>query len=298
VSNGTDIVVPLEDQFQISHDTKRYLRCTRKTEATFAGVTLPGLFQTSHVTRDTSLVLAALGFEFWGLGCIVRLSGARMTWVLVFLAFTLDVILAITRHLPEGNICELQNRLVYEADQTQKERFKTRVRLRVAGQRLAAAGIWVIAVLKIVSFYGLAGGVVDALVASVLVSYIAVAVIHVNVTGYLLAAMAVAFHRWRDKRAFINRDDGSPLEVAEHLESTIETEVTLRPYRTGLHELTKQTKNAGGDAYSLRTWGVLEDRELQDLIVAQQTPDAMGVVAREGVRHQVEKILQLNIRRR
>src|SRR5262245_38480635 len=98
------------ENFEISRDTRNAWLATRKAPATFAGLTMPGLFRTDHFPRDAVLIVIVVALELWGLACLVRVGGANPFYAVCFAAG--DLLFAILRHLKVGQVQELRNRLV------------------------------------------------------------------------------------------------------------------------------------------------------------------------------------------
>lgn len=282
----------LDVQFQPSRDTKLWCRFTRKIPSTFAGVTLPGLFQTRHFTRDTALFVLALVFEVWGLWNFLVAGQIRIIYI-VFL-FLLDLALAILRHLPVGTICELRNRIVYETATTMKAHYAKKIAIRRLASRLISGLIFVLAGFKIFSFYAIQGEL-DGLTLGVMVSYFFVAVLHVSVTGYFLSELIWESSYWLDERSFVRKTaakEGSALAVTDHVVGDFGSDVELVPLEVSQHVLERN-----GDRWRFKTWGVLTDQELHAFIYRQPTEDARRTVAVEGLRHQVERILAAEVSR-
>jgi hypothetical protein len=282
----------IDRQFEPSRNTKLLWRFTRKTPSSFASITLPGLFQTSHFTRDTACFLATIVLELWGLNNFLRAGQVALLYV-AFL-FLLDIALAVLRHLPLGRVGELRNRLVFERDEVEREKARHSIRLRVLVSNLFAVLIGGLAAFKVLSFSAV-HPVVDGLTLGIMTSYAFVAILHITVTGYFLAGLVTDTSLRLDRSDYIRRKDQSPLAIRRPVETVFETGTQMAPLALygeehGLYVSPAETP--GRWRCVLRTWGVLRDQELHTLIREQQSPEAMAVLALHGVQHQVEKILQ------
>ena len=289
-----------EENFEPSRDTKRVWRFTRKAPRIYPGLTLPGLFDTSNFTLDTALFLTVIILEIWGL--VNLLSVGQFNPIYAVFLFLLDLFFAIVRHLPIGNICELKNRLVYEDDVDEQTRIQKRISRSHFTSELFAIPIILIAVFKIISFYALQGGTINGLTAGVMVSYAIAALLHIKVTGYFLFGLLTDIFWWRDHNRFLRQRDNLninnvPNRIVSYLQHPFKSSIPLKEARFYKHSLDLISSASGANPssspyeYTFKTWGILFDNQLHNLITQQGTTDAKIVVAREGVRHQVIDIL-------
>ncbi len=283
----------VHEDFEPSREMKSLWRYTRKLPATYGGVKVPGLFQTSNPVTDTILFIVVLVLELWGLYNFLQVGRANPVYVVVL--FLLDLTLAIFRHLPVGKICEYENRLVFEHDPNVVARMRARLRRAERTSSFISILLLGVAMIKIISFWGLAGEF-NGLTAGILVSYLVAAVIHIKVTGHVFFAILSEFKFWMDRRRYINDETRKILSPRLHRFVSF---VPLNECQVGRHSLhaDEQFSESEADgkkryAYILETWGVLTDAQLQEFINRQLEVDAKVTMAREGVRHQVLDILQ------
>lgn len=283
-----DYIKP-EENFEPSQQTKSRWRFTRKATADFAGVKLPGLFQTTGFTLDIALFSSVLALEVWGLACLLVASGSNPLFF-AFL-FLIDISLAIFRHMPEGTINECENRLVIAKNEEGKARLRNKIGAARRSTGLFSFLILCVAVFKIIDFYGLQNGQFTGLTAGIIVSYLLAAYLHINSTGYFLSGLLFGLLIGRDRKMYLNSPDSDkhPMHINQHREFVIETgssttdTVALDPVRVERHEITKE-----GNYYMLRTWGVLEDRHLHVLVEAQRQDTAKRIIATNGVKTQLQ----------
>jgi hypothetical protein len=306
----------LELQFRPSRDTLLWWRFTRKAPAAFAGVLLPGLFHTVHFTRDTFLFFILLALETWGLYNFLIAGKVNILYIVVL--FVIDVVLAVIRHSPVGRICELQNRLVYQDDAVQAAEYRRLIGHRQFFSLVISMLIILLAAGKMAGFYAVVGEI-NGLTIGVLVSYLLVALLQILVTGYFTAQLMTDFSLWLDRRSYIRKTikgTTSPLRIDDTATTEFPSVVRLTQYQVGEHTLaarddtTSPAARPVADAtatsvplaaeertYVLRSWGVLSDPNLYAFINAQPTDAARAVLARAGVRHQVEAILEASATR-
>jgi len=286
-----------EENFEPSRETKTFWRFTRKSGATYAGVALPGIFETSHAVSDAALFFVVIILEVWGLANLLIVGGANPIYVVVL--FILDITLAIIRHLPAGAICESRNRIVFAATADEIARLRHRITHGERFGEFISLLIALVAGVKIVSFWGLQPEF-NGLTAGIMVSYLIAALIHVRVTGYFLFSLFTEGRCWLDRRRFLDApDEENSFKIKAHKQHVFHCAQALKEVRVNRHAIelynSPKAEESAAHRYVLKTWGVLMDHQLQALINAQADQDSIVVVAREGIKHQILNILQAEV---
>jgi hypothetical protein len=290
------------ENFEPSVDAKDAWTFTRKSAYTPAvGMRFPGLFTTKGFDTDALAVVAVIGLEAWGLVSLVSSFGlvdigGNFNWLGVggvIAAFILDVVLAIGRHLPVGRECRYENK--YVLAKTEPEKMQLRIQrgqLRWLAP-ICAALILALAAVKIWLFYMLNEDVgITGLTASVIVSYLLAAIIHINNTGYFLAALWFNNKVKRDYRIWASAGSKAhEVTIYKRREFPITipegNEIIIRLGPVGEHLIRAGEKDKGEAHFVLETYGVLTDRGLTDLIGKQPNDDAQAIVARVGLAAQL-----------
>lgn len=282
---------PPED-FEPTKGTKKLCLYTRKSPIEVGSITLPGLFQTAHFPRDAFAVVVIVLGEFYGLYNLFLVAQVSLAYFGgVFLA---DFICAILAHLPQRTICMAKNRLMFaKADEDENAIAKEKYKISKARRwsRFFASIIVLIALAKVVSFYGLQGGVITGVTLAVLLSYGVVAALHITSTGYWLFEFILRrVVRWQ-KSNFLSADPGEKTKYDAHEARKyppVESETELEEATiNGKHALHRREDGI----YILETKGVLTDHQLIKLIETQQKTSQKEVVAVEGLKRQLN-ILQ------
>jgi hypothetical protein len=277
-----------EENFEPTQQTKGKWRFTRKAPATFAGIKLIGLFQTSNYPMDVALFFVVVGLEIWGLVSLVSVGEASLVFV-PFL-FLLDVVLAVFRHIPEGNINECENKLIVAGNNEDEARLDQSIRKSKAITIVFTLLIAVMAIFKIISFF-LLYNKIDGLTIGITVAYMLAAFLHCSTTGYFLSGLLFAMMMNKDRKEYLQSGAKSTdnskkhsMRINQHREFVLPEYKGLETYQVGKHEIAYDEKRK---QYVLRTWGVLEDRDLHALIGHQRVDEAKRIVAVEGIKAQL-----------
>lgn len=288
------------ERFEPSVNTKNRWTYTRKSSYNAAGIRLPGLFTTAKFDTDALAFAAVLLLEGYGLVMLVTSFGlfdavGSLNWLGiggVIAAFLLDLTLAYGRHLPTGAECRYRNRRVNATtpqDIAQLENDRGRFRGLAF---ICALLILVLATIKIYLFYMLNEDLgITGLTASVLVSYVIVAILHINNTGYFLSALYFRRRIRKDYNEWANNGRNAheltihgrrpyPIDVPRN------EQIDIKETRAGEHFIRKGKSGEG--PYVLETSGVLTDRDLQTLVVKQPTNNAKTTVARACLQAQLD----------
>lgn len=276
--------------FEPTRNAKHWWLYTRKSSTVCAGVTLPGLFQTSQFFMDTLGFFGALTLELFGLYMLYSIGQIILFFTVSY--FLADVILAISRHIPQGKICMLMNEIVISNDP--KEIFVKirRIRNRKIIQYVLSIFIVGMASFKVFSFYAMIEAL-DPQVVIVCMSYLIVAYLHIKCTGYFLFEILAWYLVRRDRNRYFR---GAGCAIGDHRRhffnanpALVNAEIHLSP--KGSHRLHHTPPEGDGNAHALETWGVLIDAQLHILQGGQMWDEQRRVVAVEGLKHQLNNIL-------
>lgn len=259
---------------------------------------LPGLFEEPDIRLDFALFIIVIGLEVWGLYNLLKVGQFNPIFV-VFL-FLLDLVFAITRHLPRGLICVLENKLICSDGPVELAQLKSQKFYLNLVTGFFAIMIIGVAAFKILSFYALQDEF-NPLTLAIIVSYAIAACIHIWVTGYFIFTVLTMIFFWGDKKAFIRtaRNGGvarnqimaegmfnfpSPATLSR---SSVDVMGTNNSRYRGHHLEPNNNPGAGPNDYRFRTWGLLLDEQLDDLATQQGNSVSVAIVEREGIRHQL-----------
>lgn len=278
--------------FEPSRDTKYWWLYTRKTSSLHAGVTLPGLFQTSQFNLDAAAFTVIVIGEIYGLYNLFIVAQISILYVIgLFLA---DLIFAICRHIPQGSICKKENLRVLTDDPDKQARLHRQIVNLHRFSLIFTLLILSIALFKIVSFYALQGGVFDGITFAISLSYGIVGILHITSTGYFLSELLVSFLVWRDRNTFLSNIENSRFTVKTTRKFYLKSHILLENDDVAQHRIYLDTDgqtSENGYPQVMETWGVLTDNQLNDLIMQQKQAEQKRIVAIEGLRHQLDEIL-------
>ena len=267
-----------EENFEPSSNTKQWCLYTHKTPRAFAGVNLPGLFQTTNYVWQILGFIAIFLLEglatFW---CF--LEGVVITAILA--SIFVDLVLAIVAHLYQKDICRMQNELIYE-EQENAGRIERQLKSFKLRQNFFYLLIMISAIFKIFWFFDVYR-IVDATMLFIMTCYIIGAILHITCTGYALFTFIFNWKINREHNAYLDSnhtvyafDKNSPLRTRLNSQDVHEAQV-------GRHQI---IKDPDGHIY-LETLGVLTDAELWTLIGKQVEQEHKRALAVDGVRHQI-----------
>jgi hypothetical protein len=273
------------EKFEPTRSAKEWWLYTHKTSTTFAGVPLPGFFQTTNyewqVTGFFTIFLLEGLATYWS-----YYEGVAITAILVSIFF--DIVLALVAHRFQRPIAQLKNDLVFTENTSNKAKQKI-----LAGkkfwQNFFYLLILVSALFKLLWFF-LVYQVFDATCLFVFTCYLIGAVLHIACTGY--AVFTFIFFRIikREHNQYIKSEGAEfAFNPDNPLRSRIATEMELETVVVGHHELKKDSDGK----FFFFTRGVLMDKELFEMIGHQLSPEQKRTVAIEGVKQQYA-ILQQN----
>ncbi len=216
---------------------------TRKTSRNYGGFTIPGLFSTRLPVFDVFCFVVILGLEIYGL---INLNAVGVSFEYLIGFFIADFLFAILLHLPRKKIYLFQNKLRFENYNTPRFiKFNNSIRIRVFFQIISALIIISIAIIKIIGFYTLHGGVFDGIVLAIILSYAIVALLHIISTGYFLSYIFFSLFLQIEvnkfsKGTYITEPSGEELENRQSIQSIMLTDEPLEEIKVNGHNLIKE----------------------------------------------------------
>ncbi len=272
------------ENFEMSVVTKRFWLYTRKFSNQYGGVTLPGLFQTRQYTFDLFLFIVIITCEIIGIINLQRVG--QFNIIFVFSLFLADILFAIFAHLPKGKICRIKNQLILAEEAEEISRLKKQKKIRVFISSIFKLLIVGLALFKVLGFYFL-HGTFNGLSFLICLTYAVAAFLHIYATGYFLwetlVIIRVAFEH--NKFLSIDKKTQNPYKTEGTFPHGFESKTPLNPATVNRHSLIQDPESA--DKYILNTFGILTDRDLQNLIAQQSSRDQKSKLASECLRHQL-----------
>lgn len=284
---------------------------TRKNKVRFGNVELYGMFSSYGYGLDRFCFVLIIVLELWGLYNLYLLIDNVLLSSLLFLC---DALFAIGSHYWANELVLAKNRLsmakfdiIYIKGKSPsneieiEENFISKYRFYSfipQGLILGLAGF------KIFSFLG--NNTPDtpfALSFTIILTYILVAYLHIRSTGYYLSWLifdlryksqyhenlispnptefTVQNHREFDLNLQINQNHNELVKLAK----IFGIKAPEQPHIDFVNVITKQHYLYENKLY---TWGVLEDRDLQNMISVQPTNKQKEFLAMYGLKHQFE----------
>lgn len=272
----------INDNFEPTSATKRLWLFTYKESSVFAGVTLPGFFQTSRFQ-----------LHLWGFILIFILEGLAtyFTWelganlVAILLAMVLDFLCAYLAHRKHADLCIAKNERIVATNTIEVQRFDSIIKKIENRHNLFKFVIYLLCAVKI-SFYflGTAMPFFDPTSFAVVAFYCIAALLHITCTGYFFAAINFTNKIQKEYASFIE-SKGVKHKGQQYFSQPVQTgEVVLDEcsIQNNKHRIRRQEKQ-----FYFETTGILTDADLVALITAQQNNQSKQVVAIEGIKHQL-----------
>jgi len=297
--------------FEPDIELKNWWLNTRKNKIKYGNVEMPGFFSTYGYKSDALCFFLILLFELWGLYNFWILLEQIVYAVSLFFA---DVLLAIASHLWVKKLCFAKNYLVLAkngiiymngkspGDEIEIEKRKI-LNYKFYGSVFQIL-IFFLALFKIFSFLGNLNDAVNGLSITIIFSYLLVAFLHCYATGFFLSEVIRRMRRKAQYNFYLNSQN--PL-TEYTINNRREFDITINikqnhdnlhaiadnlNYRKSVQKIVKlenaKTSNHILFENVLKTWGVLEDSELQNMIEAQKTTEQKECLAIYGLMHQME----------
>jgi len=272
--------------FEPSKQAKEAWLYTKKSSANFAGVQLPGLFDSVGYSVQMAAFIGILILE--GVPTYLGYdNGVNITGILA--AIFVDIALAVISHIWHSKVCVLENQLVIEENPIKKEFLKRKANSFKLKGYFFYFIIILSAAFKFYIFFEVYE-VMDTTSIFVLACYLLAGILHIAYTGYFFYTSRYNAIMQKENDEFII-SNGVKHGISGVLEQPIEAEnVALKETVAGRHKLVKKED---GKFYFV-TYGVLLDKELAALIGVQTSALTQSIVAREGLKHQL-LILNTNI---
>lgn len=296
-----------KNSFEPSIDAKQKWLLTRKKRFGRGSTSLPGLFTTEKFASDQLFFIVAIIAEGVGLYFIWEASRFSTTFIyLVIAAFLVDIFSAIGLHWYSGDKLNYENQMrLYENFVKSENEWDNDGKLPVKSiwwpitKYIFSVFIIGLALLKIAAFYLLPPQTIDGITIGICMSYLFVAYVHLFHTGYFISEVLVDkwfFRRSYNKYYKLGKGVENKSLTLEHRESKFnsgQVSLTKMIIENGRHVLEPINSAAnGGNNYQFKTWGILTDNDLQNFIDGQDTPEAVGVIAMHGHRHQMDILIR------
>lgn len=267
--------------FEPSKATKEFWLYTKKSKRTFAGVTLPGLYET--VGYPTQMICF---FTIFILELIPTIYGIEegVLWEAIVVAIFIDIALAVVSHLWHDKICRYKNELVIAPNEVAKEDLRRKINRCNSYTYFFYLMILASGCLKFYFFFD-AYMIQDVIALCALVCYLLGSILHITYTGYFLYTSRFNYKIHSEYSKFISSQgqsfgitDSNPQPI-----NTDNTNVQITEYQAGQHKILKKEN----DQYFFDTYGILTDKELASLIGIQKSATSQSMIAREGLKQQL-----------
>lgn len=269
----------LDENFAPSQSTKRWGLFTYKTRHIYSGIPLPGFFQTT-----------GFPYQLAGFFIILALEAAAIIWsheegssieIIIGLAL-LDIVLAITGHLWHGDIILYKNMVLFEKERL-KQQYERKLRFKRWLRNFFSFLIMASAFAKFAFFYAIYL-FFDATALLILFFYVLGGILHIACTGYTWFTLIFWFNIQRERTRYINSGGKSfTFDPSQPFEQEIEIPegIRLKAVKVDLHEIVEKDQK-----FYFHTYGILNDRQLGNMIALQEKDEMRRIVAIEGIRHQ------------
>lgn len=269
----------LDEHFAPSQATKKWGLFTHKTRHIYAGIPLPGFFQTTGFPYQLIGFFLIIGLEVAAIAWSHR-EGSSVEIIIGLALF--DLVLAVAGHWWHGDITLFKNMVLFEKGQL-KQQYERRLRGKILLRNIFYFLIIASAFTKFAFFYVIYM-MFDATALLILFFYLLGGILHIACTGYTWFTIIFWYNIQRERTKFINSGGKRfTFDPEEPFEQEIELSegMRLEPVKVDLHEI---VENDG--KFYFRTFGILNDRQLGNMIALQKNDEMRRVVAIEGLRHQ------------
>ncbi len=272
---------PADQNFEPTAETKEKILYTHKSNRQFAGISIPGIFQTTNHTLHLIaffLILVIEAIATWY--CWDK--GVDPTAIIV--AIMVDILLALLSHRPHKEILKLKNQLIF-TEGTLAINIQNAISKLKLKQNLFFILIFILAGFKIYWFCSVYGFVFDTTTLLIIVSYTLAAVMHIAFTGFALFGLFVSIFLNNDYRDFIKSNGTKNFyNLQTPLRHIFETKLELvECVVNDKHKLVKNKENS----YQFETFGLLTDKDLVEFIMKQNDANQKREIIVEGIKHQL-----------
>lgn len=271
-------------KFEMSSECKYALLATKSQPRRYAGVTLPGMFESYGELMICLFTIIAFCFEI--IPAVFSYNKAEVPIPYLFTPIIGDLACAILAHWNKSKEVLNANRALVEEDDTLKKKFEKHYRKYRNISFIFYGLIVCLAIIKVIFFVQAWGTINDAPPLLITLLYSIAAVVHIFFTGYFVALIKYKLKYRREYNKFIE-SEGKENNVIDYNPQPIANEgVALLEKEVGDHRLYK----AENDIYVLDTYGILTDAELAEFASKQQTPSAKQIVALAGLKQQLDSL--------
>lgn len=291
--------------FEPSTETKRQCFFVRTSPYKVGGVVYPGLFSgidnIHNFGKDQAMFFLVLLLESISLGFLIWAGdGSWMIWVGALVFVALDLFVTFLHHLAvAGRTKQLENELVVvdlnirqgnnarlHEDGLESSKIAVAISSRKGKAKLIGAMLWLLAAVKIFTYYGIIG---ELNITTILICtfYLIVAFLHGRYTGYYWAARILKNRFHADQLAHI---DGKGNFAQPYNERLTITEGMKEVSIESGHCIRKEVDTKGSEYYQLSTWGLLTDPQLASLVYKFDNVNTQKEVARKGLQLQLKII--------
>ena len=214
-------------------------------------------------------------------------------WQAIVAAIFIDIFLAIVSHLWHDKICLNRNLLVVATNTDQKEGLKRIIATYKGYTNLFYFLIIMSGCLKFYFFFD-AYMVIDAIAGGVLVCYLLGALLHISYTGYFLYTSRFNYLFYTEFNKFSKQytvEDAN--ESGKYYRSTDSEKIDTGDQYAQLKECDyhgHEVEEKSDKSYSLKTNGVLTDKDLSELLNRQNGDTNKTYVAKTGLKLQLQSI--------
>jgi len=267
--------------FMPSEATRKWGLYTHKSPHVYAGIVLPGFFQTTYFT-----------FHLIGFIAIFILEGLAILWsfeegssiaIILGLAF-FDIFLAVMSHRKHNEIVLCKNRILFEKDQVNKtnhqrnlikyNRYKNFFYFLIMGSAFAKFYFF----FSIYFFF-------NAVSLLIMFLYLLGGLLHISCTGYAVFTIIFYWMISRERNKYLD-SQGATLSYGINKEPFVHPiesaqKLILTPVEVDAHKIIEKDGN-----YYFETNGILNDSQLARMISRQKDENAKREVAINGIAHQ------------
>lgn len=298
--------IPHPTHYEPIASTKSKWLYTRKKSRQFGTLKLPGLFETYNFKTDRILFFAVLAMEFYGMYILWQTLPNPL---LALIGLPADLFFAIFMHLVIKNKIYYSNQLVlaeygkYPFDTNKSVDYtidKCKAKLRFYNIYIFVFSLFIstIAFTKILAIQHFADSatVSRGLRTVIILIYCATAYIHTTATGYYLFEL---WFRYFAKSEALQTKHHTP---ENYITSQINQGITTHREVILKHKYEESSINGHSivtqnNKSVFRTWGILQDDELNNFIQIQDTLENKQNLAIELVYFQFQNQLQSNANR-
>jgi hypothetical protein len=291
--------------------TRKFGLYTHKSSEIVAGVTLPGLFQTTN-----------LPFHLIGFFSVFVLEILAILWsfeegssiaIILWLA-VLDIVLAVAAHLNYNSITLTKNHILTSSDNVtilnannnivtdnntltsnnvkiKENSINTNLKFRkkLSSLLLLRNFFYFLIILSAVGkfyFFFSIYFIFDAVSLLILFFYLLGAILHITCTGYAIFTMIFSILLKIDYSKYVNNNNNS-YDINKPEEYNIETGgIQLTLLSEGKHKIVKSEDGK----FKFQSFGILNDLQLRAMVNGQKDIHSQRIVAIEGVSVQIRQL--------